>query len=254
MGDQKKRLRRMTRSAHAGLRQDKDTLVDESQSPTEVAPDVPLASSNEVTPVTQADTSPKTNPSQVTKRKKGGAARPKATKPAIVPKPMHSSTAPCKPSGASSMVLQLERDDGAGGMKNLVEGVNSILDRFAASSEDDEESDFRDEEELGDDESQEDKVSQSSDSHEESSTQVWSLELAWKLSTAKKSDLPAEFASEKDLKKITSAYRTAVEKEQKKHATYQDKVKKGTVKPGTREPAQVDIVVDISDIGVADKV
>ncbi|KAG9023999.1 hypothetical protein FS837_005545 [Tulasnella sp. UAMH 9824] len=255
-------------------------------------PSVSLPDSNNTISATDAGASAGTSTNQVIKPKKGGAAHTRATKRTIASKATRASAAPHKPAKASNAVHRLEASEVAGGTKDLAQSVNSILDRFATSDEEDEESDFRDEEEQGEDEAQEDNASQSSGPHEDSiiieyevpagnrtcttnvpsnfsfaehrrtiastmgytgSNQIENIELAWKLSTAKKSDLPAELASEKDLKKMTSAYRIAVEKEEKKHATYKDKVKKGTIKPGTKVPAQVDVVVVISDIGAADK-
>ncbi|KAG8928303.1 hypothetical protein FRC01_006151 [Tulasnella sp. 417] len=304
MGDQKNRLKRLTRSARAELRQNPEEAaapVDESQMPTETTPSVPIPGSNDIATATHGHASAGTNAGQVKNPKKCGAARPKAakaivapktTKATAAPKATRPSAAPQKPVEANGVARQLERDEAVGAAKNLVEGVNSILDQLAVSGEEDEESDFVDEEEQGDDETQEDRAPESSGPRENSivieyevpagnrtrttnvpsdfpfaehqraiaatmgyteRTQVKSLELAWKLSTAKKSDLPAELASEKDLKKMTSAYRTAVEKEAKKHTTYWEKVKKGTIKPGTKEPVQADIVVVISDTGAADK-
>lgn len=77
---------------------------------------------------------------------------------------------------------------------------------------------------------------------------VDALELAWKISTAKKNELPAEFSGPKDLIKITNAYRAAVEKEEKKKADWGKKVKEGKT-AGKKAPVPQDIVIVISNVG-----
>ncbi|KAG9017102.1 hypothetical protein FRB90_001745 [Tulasnella sp. 427] len=207
---------------------------------------------------------------------------------------MRSSSVLKTPSGAKEKaVTPPDVEDTLDSPKDLVESaINSILDRFTASEDEDTgvDSEWKavNEEDEERDNNEESKPTNTPVTHESQyqvpagnrirSTNVPSnftfvehkrtiaatmgitdgsmikdLEIAWKLSTAKKSDLPVEFGSEKDLKTMIVAYRLAVEKEEKKHLSYLAKVKKGAVKPGTKEPAQVDIVVVISDIGVKDK-
>ncbi|KIO16632.1 hypothetical protein M407DRAFT_12714 [Tulasnella calospora MUT 4182] len=84
--------------------------------------------------------------------------------------------------------------------------------------------------------------------------QIAALDLAWKLNTAKKSDLPAEFATDRDLKKLIAMYRVAVDKEAGKMVAWKKKVAKGTVKAGTKAPVEVDIVVIITNIGLDKKI
>lgn len=77
---------------------------------------------------------------------------------------------------------------------------------------------------------------------------VDSLELAWKLSTAKKNELPAEFSGAEDLTKVINSYRAALEKERKKKSDWEKKVKDGKM-VGKKAPLPQDIVIMISRVG-----
>ncbi|KIO15670.1 hypothetical protein M407DRAFT_13193, partial [Tulasnella calospora MUT 4182] len=74
------------------------------------------------------------------------------------------------------------------------------------------------------------------------------LELAWKLSTAKKNKLPAEFSGAKDLTKVINSYQAALEKERKKKADLEKKVKDGKA-AGKKAPLPQDIVIMVSRVG-----
>ncbi|KIO27919.1 hypothetical protein M407DRAFT_7036 [Tulasnella calospora MUT 4182] len=77
---------------------------------------------------------------------------------------------------------------------------------------------------------------------------VNSLKLAWKLSTAKKNQLPAEFSRAKDLTKVINSYRAALEKERKKKADWEKKVKDGKA-ASKKAPLLQDIVIMVSRVG-----
>ncbi|KIO25608.1 hypothetical protein M407DRAFT_25103 [Tulasnella calospora MUT 4182] len=77
---------------------------------------------------------------------------------------------------------------------------------------------------------------------------VDALELVWKMSTAKKNELPAEYSGQKDLIKIINSYRVALEKEEKKKGDWAKKVKEGKT-AGKKAPVPQDIVILVSNIG-----
>lgn len=77
---------------------------------------------------------------------------------------------------------------------------------------------------------------------------VDALELVWKLSTAKKNELPAEFSGPKDLTKVINAYSAALEKEEKRKTDWEKKVRDGKA-AGKKAPLPQDIVILISNVG-----